>query len=108
MTDISVALEAMRSDATAWATAADNLDGPRSALGGLALTGADVSMWAVDRGLDRTYNDARDALEDMLTQATQAFRTLSESLHAAANTYEAEEEANRHAMNSIHTDGGGR
>ena len=108
MTDISVALEAMRSDATVWATASDNLDGPRSALGGLALTGADVSMWAVDRGLDRTYNDARDTLEDMLAQATQAFRTLSESLHAAANTYEAEEEANRHAMNSIHTDGGGR
>ncbi|MFI9011838.1 hypothetical protein ACIGNX_31830 [Actinosynnema sp. NPDC053489] len=108
MTDISVALEAMRSDATVWATAADNLDGPRSALGRLALTGADVSMWAVDRGLDRTYNDARDTLEDMLAQATQAFRTLGESLHAAANTYEAEEEANRHAMNSIHTDGGGR
>jgi hypothetical protein len=108
MTDVSVALEAMRSDATAWATAADNLDGPRSAISGLVLTGADVSLWAVDRGLDRTYNDARLALEDMLTQATQAFRSLSETLHAAANTYEAEEEANRHAMNSIHTDGGGR
>ena len=108
MTDISVALEAMRSDATAWATAADNLDSPRSTIGGLALTGADVSMWAVDRGLDRTYNDARTALEDMLAQATEAFRSLSESLHSAANTYEAEEEANRHSMNSIHTDGGGR
>lgn len=108
MTDISVALEAMRSDAVVWSTAAGDLDGPRSALGGLALTGADVSLWAADRGVDRTYNDAREALEDMLTQATQAFRGLSETLHAAANTYEAEEEANRHAMNSIHTDGGGR
>ncbi|MFD1146338.1 hypothetical protein [Saccharothrix hoggarensis] len=108
MTDVSVALDAMRSDAIAWATAADNLDGPREALGGLALTGADVSMWAVDKGLDRTYNDAREALEDLLVQATQAFRGLGESLHAAANTYEAEEEANRHAMNSIHTEGGGR
>jgi hypothetical protein len=108
MTDISVALEAMRSDATAWASAADRVDGPRSALGGLALSGAEVSMWAVDRGLDRTYNDAREALEDMLTQAAQAFRSLSESLDSAANTYEAEEEANRHAMDDIHTDGGGR
>ncbi|MCC8249685.1 hypothetical protein [Saccharothrix luteola] len=105
---LQVALEAMRSDATVWATASDNLDGPRSTIGGLVLTGADVSLWAVDRGLDRTYNDARLALEDMLTQATQAFRSLSETLNAAANTYEAEEEANLHAMNSIHNDGGGR
>ncbi|MGW4113159.1 hypothetical protein ACWEFJ_20000 [Actinosynnema sp. NPDC004786] len=108
MTDVSVALEAMRSDATAWATAADNLDSPRSTISDLVLTGADVSMWAVDRGLDRTYNDARLALEDMLTQATEAFRRLGEALDAAANTYEAEEEANMHAMNSIHTEGGGR
>jgi hypothetical protein len=108
MTDVRVALEAMRSDATAWATAADNLDGPRATIGGLVLTGADVSLWAVDRGLDQTYNDARLALEDMLTQATQAFRSLSETLDAAANTYEAEEEANTHAMNSIHTERGGR
>ncbi|MDQ2588682.1 hypothetical protein [Saccharothrix yanglingensis] len=108
MTDISVALDAMRSDAAAWSAAAERLDGPRSAIGDLALTGADVSMWAVDRGLDRTYDDARATLEDMLAQATRAFRGLSESLHAAANTYEAEEEANRHAMNSIHARDGER
>ncbi|MEU4741550.1 hypothetical protein AB0G02_13950 [Actinosynnema sp. NPDC023658] len=108
MTDISVALEAMRSDATAWTTAADGLDGPRSTIGGLTLTGADLSLWAVDRGLDRTYDSARLALEDMLAQATQAFRGLGDALHAAADTYEAEEEANLHAMNSVHTDGGGR
>jgi hypothetical protein len=105
---LRVALEAMRSDATVWATASDNLDGPRSTIGGLVLTSADVSFWAVDHGLDRTYNDARLALEDMLNQATQAFRSLSETLNAAANTYEAEEEANMHAMNNIHSDGGGR
>jgi hypothetical protein len=105
---LQVALEAMRSDATVWATASDNLDGPRSTISGLVLTGADVSMWAVDLGLDRTYNDARLALEDMLTQATEAFRSLSETLNAAADTYEAEEEANMHLMHGVYNDGGGR
>ena len=101
MTDVSVALEAMRSDATVWATAAERLDSPRSAVAGLTLTGADVSMWAVDRGLDRTYEQARAALDDMLSQASRAFHDLSAALRAAADTYEREEEANLHAMKKI-------
>lgn len=108
MTDVSVALEAMRSDAALWIAAADDLDGPRSAIGGLVLTDTDVSQWAADRGLHRTYNDARLALEDMLAQATRAFRGLGESLHAAANTYESEEEANRLAIDRIHDERGTR
>ena len=106
MTDISVALEAMRSDAALWTAASDDLDGPCSAIGGLVISDTDMSKWASDRGLHRTYNNARLALEDMLAQATQAFRGLGESLHAAANTYESEEEANRLAMDRIHNQGG--
>ena len=108
MTDISVALEAMRSDATLWTAAADNLDRPRSAIGDFVITDSEMSEWAADRGLDRIYNDARLALEDMLTQAVEAFRGLGESLHAAANTYESEEEANRLAMDRINDEGGVR
>ncbi|MER5267187.1 hypothetical protein ABTZ99_34355 [Actinosynnema sp. NPDC002837] len=108
MTDISVALEAMRSDAALWVDAADNLDRPRSTIGDLVITDAEMSEWAADRGLDRVYNDARLALEDMLTQAIEAFRGLGASLHAAANTYQSEEEANRLAMDRIHNEGGVR
>ncbi|ROP37494.1 hypothetical protein [Saccharothrix texasensis] len=108
MTDISVALEAMRADAALWTAASENLEAPRSAIGGLAITDAEMSEWAADRGLDRIYNDARLALEDILAQAVEAFRGLGESLHAAANTYESEEEANRLAMDRIHGEGGVR
>lgn len=101
MTDLNVALDAMRADAAVWETATANIDGPRSAVNGLGLTARDLSMWAVDRGLDRTYEDARTALEDMLSQAMASFRSISESLRAAADTYEREEEANMHAMNKI-------
>ncbi len=101
MTDVSVALEAMRSDAATWDAAADRVDGPRTAIDGLTLTGADLSMWAVDLGLDRTYDNARRTLESMLAQASDAFRTLGTSLRAAADTYEREDEANAHALNKI-------
>lgn len=76
MTDLSVALEAMRSDANTWATAADRLDAPSAAITGLTLTGADLSRWAVDSGLDRTYEQARTALEDVVAQAGRAFHDL--------------------------------
>jgi hypothetical protein len=108
MTDISVALEAMRSDAALWTAASESLETPRSAIGGLVVADTDMSKWAADRGLHRTYDNARLALEDMLAQAIQAFRSLGESLHAAANTYESEEEANRLAMDRIHNQEGGR
>lgn len=101
MSDLKVALEAMRADAGLWSSAADAVEGPRSAISGLTLTGHDVSMWAVDRGLDRTYENARAVLEDLLRQATEAFTGLGDSLRAAAGTYEREEDANLHALHRL-------
>jgi hypothetical protein len=102
MTDVDVALEALRSDAGVWHTAAGNLTGPMNALAGLTLTGADVSMWAVDRGLDRTYDQARTAVIDLLRQGAENFTNLGNALAAAADTYQREEEANLHRFDSIH------
>ncbi|GLY53689.1 hypothetical protein [Lentzea sp. NBRC 102530] len=101
MSDLKVALEAMRADAGLWSAAADNVEGPQSAIAGLTLTGHDVSMWAVDRGLDRTCENGRVVLEDLLRQAMSAFNGLGDSLRAAADTYEREEDANLHAMNRL-------
>ena len=98
MTDIDVALQALRSDARLWSAAASSLDGPNTAIGGLALSGMEMSMYAVDAGLDRTYNNARNRLTEMLGQAEQNFTNLSKALLAAAETYEYEEEANMHLM----------
>ena len=102
MTDIDVALQALRSDAQLWSTAADNVEAPKAAIGGLALSGAEMSMYAVDLGLDRTYNDARARMIDMLGQGQQNFRNLSQALIAAADTYQREEEANLHMIEGIY------
>jgi len=77
------------------------VQGPQSTISGLTLTGHDVSMWAVDRGLDRTYENGRVVLEDLLRQAMTAFSGLGDSLRAAADTYEREEDANLHEMNRL-------
>jgi hypothetical protein len=102
MTDIDVALAALRSDAQVWHTAAQDLNGPVTALGGLTLTGADVSMWAVDRGLDRTYDQARTTVMDLLGQAAENFTNVGNAVLAAADTYQREEEANLHQFDSMH------
>ncbi|GHH59900.1 hypothetical protein [Lentzea cavernae] len=101
MSDLMMALDALRTDAGLWSTAADKVQAPQSAIGGLTLTGHDVSMWAVDRGLDRTYENGRVVLEDLLRQAMIAFNGLGDSLRAAADTYEREEAANLHDMNRL-------
>ncbi len=101
MSDLKVALDAMRADAGLWSTAADTVQGPRKAIGGLALTGDDMSMWAVDRGLDRTYENARTVLEDLLRQAMTAFHGLGDGLRAAADTYERQETENLHEMKRL-------
>ncbi|MBB5960384.1 hypothetical protein FHS29_007007 [Saccharothrix tamanrassetensis] len=101
MTDLNAALDAMRDDATVWATAADSLEAPRDEVTELPLSGAEMSMWAADLGLDRTYNEARAKVETVLSQAVAGFRELAVGLRAAADTYQREEEANLHSFNRL-------
>ncbi|WP_121005398.1 hypothetical protein [Saccharothrix australiensis] len=101
MSDITTELRAMHEDASLWSQAAEKVEAPRRAIGDLHLTGADLSMWAVDRNLDRTYENGRVVLEDLLGRAVEAFTGLGDSLRAAAETYQREEEANMHEMNRI-------
>ncbi|HEX7302726.1 type VII secretion target [Lentzea sp.] len=101
MSDVEVSLEAMRADAALWSAAADAVQGPRRAIGELTVSGAAMSMWAVDHGFDRAYENARTVLEDLLRQATAAFHGLGDGLRAAADTYEREEAANLHEMTRL-------
>jgi hypothetical protein len=101
MTGISVALEALRADAVRWADAADAVDDPRAAIGDLVLSGVEMSAVADEQGLDLTYDHARTALEDVLSQAVRHFRDLSRSLDAAADTYQREDDRHMHLMNRL-------
>jgi hypothetical protein len=91
MSDLSVALDAMLSDAGVWDRAGGDLDGPRNAAGSLGLSAADVSMYGSDAGIDTTYQDAQTTLENMLGQASQNFHKLATTLRNAATLYEQQE-----------------
>ncbi|MGH4013094.1 MAG: hypothetical protein ACRDSL_04025 [Pseudonocardiaceae bacterium] len=102
MSDIEVALAAMRADATLWDIAADEMQGPASAVGGVTVTAADVSMWAADRGLDATYEAARSQVLELLQQGAENFRAIAGTLRASADTYQHEDEAGRHTFESTY------
>ncbi|AHI00449.1 hypothetical protein GCM10010174_64630 [Kutzneria viridogrisea] len=99
---VSVALDALRSDASTWDAAGDGLDGPTSTLGGLALGPEQVSMWAADAGLDRTYNEAREQLASVIAQAAENFHAVAAALRTAATIYEQEEQQNLHRLKGVY------
>ncbi|SDC27401.1 hypothetical protein [Actinokineospora iranica] len=94
MTGTDVGLEALRSDANKWATAGNTTSAPAGVIAELALGGADMSMWAVDCGLDRTYDELRTTLQTQLSRAAENFHAIAATLRQTAETYEREEQAN--------------
>jgi hypothetical protein len=95
MVDIKSAVDALRSDAGVWDGAAQDVDAPRQAIGSLGLTGHDVSMYGVDKGIDTTYVGAQSALQNMLQQAAENFHELAGSLRHAADMYDQTEADHR-------------
>ncbi|WP_007025776.1 hypothetical protein [Saccharomonospora iraqiensis] len=101
MVDVKTAVTALQSDADIWDDAADDLDAPLKAISSLGLTGRDVSMYGVDRGIDTAYASAQSALEDMLTQAIQNFRNLAGTLRKAAELYGYTETDNQQRIKDV-------
>jgi hypothetical protein len=88
MVDIKAAVGALRADAGIWDVAAQDVDGPRQGIGALGLTPYDVSMYGVDKGIDKTYAGAQQALMNMLQQAAENFHNLAGALRHAADMYD--------------------
>jgi hypothetical protein len=88
MVDINAAVGALRADAKIWDVAAQDVAGPRQGIGALGLTPYDVSMYGVDKGIDKTYAGAQQALMNMLQQAADNFHNLAGSLRHAADMYD--------------------
>ncbi|UOX86427.1 hypothetical protein MUY14_32400 [Amycolatopsis sp. FBCC-B4732] len=88
MSDVEVALEALRSDANTWDLAADNLNQARGIVAPLELTPKDVMSYAAARGFDRRYNDMRAKLDRLLAQGSANFRGIAGSLLEGAEIYE--------------------
>ena len=104
MTDVAVALAALRSDAATWDRTADGLQPPKAAIDPLGLGPREVMSYAASHGFDRLYNQTRSAMQDMINQAEANFRNLAGALRKAADVYERDEEDHKHRI----TRAGGR
>jgi hypothetical protein len=96
MSDVAVALSALRSDAAIWDHAADGLNAPKAAIDPLGLTPSDVMSYAAAHGFDRLYNHTRTTMQDMINQAESNFRNISTALRKAADMYEHDEQQHKH------------
>lgn len=95
---VNVALEALRSDAKKWETAAQGLSEPLDALRALDVELADVSVFAQWAGLDASFNEATSALEEVLKKASEHFRKIGSDLDEAANEYKTDDEKGMHEV----------
>lgn len=102
MSDIEVALAAMRADAVLWESAATQLEAPKSALDGVTLSAEVVSVWAAEAGMVDTYDQGRTQVQTLLQHGAENFRAIAQALIASADTYQREEEANLHTFESTY------
>lgn len=92
MTDIKVAIAALRSDAKAWDEAADALDKPTGVVPGLTLNGGDDVTGLGERmGVHTTYHNVQIKMEQLLKEASEYFRELASTLLTVADDYEQRE-----------------
>lgn len=98
---IKTALDAMHSDAALWREQAAAMGAPRQAVDGVAI-GADERFALSDElGLDEIMDGLRLAIGDLLEQGQQYFGKIADDLTAAAEQYQADDEAAMHGLNQL-------
>ncbi|PKW18483.1 type VII secretion target [Saccharopolyspora spinosa] len=100
--EIKVALEALRSDATVWANAAGTVSDPKSAAENLKLDSAQFSYIADKIGVTDGYREIQEKIAGLLAEAEQNFTSIADALRACADTYQREDEAGVHALNNVY------
>lgn len=98
MSDIEVALEALRSDAAAWDEAAGGLGEAGAVVAPLGLTAADVMSYAAGRGFHHQYGSTLAKLEYSLQRGALNFHRVSDSLRRGAALYQVSEEERRRKL----------
>lgn len=99
---IQAALEAMRSDARGWNESAGELSSATFTASWLNLDAQDFSYLANERSLTELYSELQNKIVTLLSQGQQNFESISTQMSAAADSYEAEEEAGVHRMRNIY------
>ncbi|MEJ2862434.1 hypothetical protein [Actinomycetospora flava] len=103
---VDVALDALRDDAAVWRSASDRLEVRRMTLETVTVDPLAFSQWGVDAGLDRSYEDLRRRIDQVIAQGVEAFRAVSASLDGAASVYGQEDAENAGRFEALRPEGG--
>ena len=99
---VSVALGALKSDATIWSSAGNSLTSAATAAKSTNLTAAELSYFADKAGLTAIYAALQEKVATLLGQAQSNFNNISTTLTQTATDYENTEKSNTKHFNSIH------
>lgn len=99
--EVKVACDALRSDATKWATASDEMMAAASSAHNLVLGRDQFGYAAESRGLVAAYTTLQQRVAHLLTGADGEFDKISGALRASADTYEYEDAQGAHQLGKI-------
>ena len=103
---VDVALDALRDDAAIWRDQADRLEVRRMALETVTVDPLVFSQWGVDAGLDRSYEELRRQIDQVIGLGVEAFRAVSASLDGAAEVYGREDAETAGEFRALRPGGG--
>jgi hypothetical protein len=99
--EVKVACAALRSDATKWIAASDEMSAASSAGQSLVLGREQFGFAAESHGLASAYKTLQDRIAHLLTGADTEFDKIAGALKTAADAYETEDAAGAHKFNSM-------
>ncbi|MFC9897982.1 type VII secretion target [Nocardia sp. NPDC127579] len=96
---ISVAVDAVRAAAHHWEVAADALEKAKQAAEKAKFEKAEAGVFAL--AYDK-YKDAPGFMRDRMTEGMEVCRTIAHTMRHVADTYQAEDERNEHAIRNLY------
>ena len=99
--EVTVACDALRSDAAKWMTASDEMAAASSAAQSLVLGREQFGFAAESHGVAAAYKALQDRIAHLLTGADTEFDKIAAALKTAADAYESEDAAGAHTFDSM-------
>lgn len=99
--EVRVAVAALRSDATKWTAASDDMAAAQGSAQSLVLGRAEFGYAAESRGLVSSYTNLQQRIAHLLQGADAEFDKIAAALRLAADTYEREDAEGAHNLNQI-------
>jgi len=96
--EVMVACDALRSDATKWMTASDEMAAAAGKAENLVLGKDQFGGAGDERGVVNAYETLRDKIAGLLTGADAEFDKIAGALRASADTYEREDAEGAHRL----------